>query len=143
VRWEKRALPEPSEIVVVLVAAGRGSRARMAESDLPKQYRAVAGRPILAWTANALSQADPALPILPVIGGADAKLFASIGDLAGLMPPVVGGASRQQSVRAGREALASAPPVFVLVHDAVRPFVSPKLTRAVVAALRAGSAAVV
>ena len=41
-----------------------------------------------------------------------------------LLPPVVGGATRQASVRAGLEALAPHAPDIVLVHDAARPFAS-------------------
>ena len=41
------------------------------------------------------------------------------------LPPAVGGATRQASVRAGLEALAAHPPAIVLVHDAARPFASP------------------
>jgi len=40
------------------------------------------------------------------------------------MPPVIGGVTRQQSVRNGLEALAPRAPSIVLVHDAARPFVT-------------------
>jgi 2-C-methyl-D-erythritol 4-phosphate cytidylyltransferase/2-C-methyl-D-erythritol 2,4-cyclodiphosphate synthase len=40
-----------------------------------------------------------------------------------LPPPVVGGASRQQSVLNGLESLAARPPDLVAIHDAARPFV--------------------
>jgi 2-C-methyl-D-erythritol 4-phosphate cytidylyltransferase/2-C-methyl-D-erythritol 2,4-cyclodiphosphate synthase len=43
----------------------------------------------------------------------------------GLPAPVLGGASRQQSVLNGLEALAGEAPDFVAVHDAARPFVRP------------------
>ena len=41
-----------------------------------------------------------------------------------LLPPVLGGATRQASVRAGLEALDARAPDIVLVHDAARPFCS-------------------
>jgi 2-C-methyl-D-erythritol 4-phosphate cytidylyltransferase/2-C-methyl-D-erythritol 2,4-cyclodiphosphate synthase len=61
---------------------------------------------------------------------------------AALGPPAIGGATRQQSVMAGLEALDAAEPNIVLIHDAVRPFPSPALiARAVRAAERHGAAA--
>src|SRR5690606_20819632 len=39
-------------------------------------------------------------------------------------PPVVGGDSRQESVRLGLESIAHRKPVHVLVHDAARPLAS-------------------
>jgi len=57
------------------------------------------------------------------------------GASAALGPPVIGGATRQQSVLAGLEALAAAEPDIVLIHDAARPFPSVDLVaRAIEAA---------
>jgi 2-C-methyl-D-erythritol 4-phosphate cytidylyltransferase/2-C-methyl-D-erythritol 2,4-cyclodiphosphate synthase len=60
-----------------------------------------------------------------------------------LLPPVAGGATRQESVRNGLEALAEAavPPSLVLIHDAARPFASAALIDRAVAAGRAHGAA--
>ncbi len=56
-------------------------------------------------------------------------------------PPANGGATRQDSVRAGLEALASHQPDIVLIHDAARPFVTAALiARAIDAADRTGAA---
>ena len=56
-------------------------------------------------------------------------------------PPATGGATRQASVHAGLEALASKKPDVVLIHDAARPFVSAALiSRAIEAAGRTGAA---
>ena len=52
-----------------------------------------------------------------------------------LRPPVAGGAGRQDSVRAGLEALATDAPDRVLIHDAARPFVEPTLITRVIASL--------
>ena len=57
------------------------------------------------------------------------------------MPPVLGGATRQASVRTGLEALAPHQPNIVLIHDAARPFASAALVaRAIDAAGRTGAA---
>src|SRR5690606_23532137 len=55
---------------------------------------------------------------------------------------VTGGATRTQSVRRGLEALAGAPPEFVLIHDAARPFVRPEVLDRVEAALLTADGAV-
>jgi 2-C-methyl-D-erythritol 4-phosphate cytidylyltransferase/2-C-methyl-D-erythritol 2,4-cyclodiphosphate synthase len=65
--------------------------------------------------------------ILVVIGAGDGPLYLSA--VAGLecerlLGPVEGGATRQASVRNGLKALASHAPDRVLIHDAVRPFVT-------------------
>jgi 2-C-methyl-D-erythritol 4-phosphate cytidylyltransferase/2-C-methyl-D-erythritol 2,4-cyclodiphosphate synthase len=54
-------------------------------------------------------------------------------------PPIVGGATRQESVRRGLEALASAAPDLVLIHDGARPLVSQRLIDSVIAALESGA----
>ena len=55
--------------------------------------------------------------------------------------PTAGGATRQASVHAGLEALASRKPEIVLIHDAARPFVSADvISRAIDAASRTGAA---
>ena len=58
-----------------------------------------------------------------------------------MQPPANGGATRQASVHAGLEALASEKPDIVLIHDAARPFVTPAvISRAIDAAGRTGAA---
>jgi len=80
--------------------------------------------------------------VQPVIHADDGALFAdACGGLAAL-PPVLGGASRQASVRAGLEALDSQSPDIVLVHDAARPFASPDLVCRAIAAVAATGAAI-
>jgi 2-C-methyl-D-erythritol 4-phosphate cytidylyltransferase/2-C-methyl-D-erythritol 2,4-cyclodiphosphate synthase len=122
----------PSGIVALVVAAGRGSRTGF---DLPKQYAPLAGRPVLRRTLQALL-AHPAIDsVLVVIGQDDeARYREAAAGLPRLLPPAIGGATRQHSVRNGLEKLARDPPRLVLVHDAARPFVSPELIGRVIAA---------
>lgn len=139
-----------SDSAVVLVAAGRGVRAG---GDGPKQYRRLGGLPVLSRTLRAFAAALPGAPIVCVIHPADADLYedaverarAVVGEtpalLRALLPPVSGGATRQDSVRAGLAALDAAATKIVLIHDAARPFASTRLIRdAVEAALRQGAA---
>jgi 2-C-methyl-D-erythritol 4-phosphate cytidylyltransferase/2-C-methyl-D-erythritol 2,4-cyclodiphosphate synthase len=121
-----------SRIAVLIVAAGKGERAGTA---LPKQYERLAGKVMLRRTVEAFT--DYAVQV--VIGAGQQELAAQA--LAGLaLPvPVTGGATRQESVRLGLEALAKDAPDFVLIHDAARPLVSRKVIADVVRALEAGA----
>ncbi len=114
-------------VAALLVAAGTGERFRAGQ---PKQYVPIAGRPCVRWAAEAL--AGHAELLQPV--GDAGLLGESLGGLQHL-PPVPGGAARQDSVRAGLEALAPHGPDVVLVHDAARPFVPPGTIPALLAAL--------
>src|ERR1700742_397715 len=121
-----------SRIAVLIVAAGKGVRAG---TELPKQYERLGGIPMLRRTV----QAFRGLAVQVVIGPGQEDLAAQA--LAGLdIPaPVPGGATRQESVRLGLEALAKDAPDFVLIHDAARPLISRKVTDDVVKALAAGA----
>jgi 2-C-methyl-D-erythritol 4-phosphate cytidylyltransferase/2-C-methyl-D-erythritol 2,4-cyclodiphosphate synthase len=57
-----------------------------------------------------------------------------------LLPPVVGGATRQDSVRNGLEALASSEPERVLIHDGARPLVPTAVIGRVIEALAVADA---
>lgn len=127
---------------VLVVAAGRGSRAG---SGLPKQYRTLAGRPVLARTLEIFLGRDGIGSVVTVIHADDRDLYAAAtAGLEGLGAPVTGGDTRQDSVRAGLEALAArgaAPSDLVLIHDGARPFAPADLVdRAVAAAARDGAA---
>ena len=107
-------------IAALIVAAGKGVRAG---GDLPKQYRVFRDKPILAHAIDALT-AHPAIErVYTVIGeDQDAHYRAAIGSRM-LPAPIVGGATRQDSVRSGLEAIAAAGGAdIVLIHDAARPF---------------------
>ncbi len=132
-------------VALVVVAAGRGARVG---GDRPKQYLPCAGRPLLAQTLGALLSARPFSAATVVIHADDRALYdAALASLshearAAIGPPSIGGATRQESVRAGLESLAAARPDVVLIHDAARPFPSRALLdRAVQAAEAHGAAA--
>jgi 2-C-methyl-D-erythritol 4-phosphate cytidylyltransferase / 2-C-methyl-D-erythritol 2,4-cyclodiphosphate synthase len=136
-----------SSIAFLVVAGGRGSRAG---EGLPKQYRPLLGRSVLAHTLEALHAAAPQAVLATVIHADDRELYeAAAQELCAdarerLLAPSIGGASRQHSVRNGLEALASLekPPKVVLIHDAARPFADAALiARAIDAALDHGAAA--
>jgi len=118
--------------MALIVAAGRGTRL---EGDVPKQYRALGGAPLLRHAAAALAQHPRIGGVRVVIHGDDRALYeAAVAGLA-LLPPVEGGAARQDSVRLGLESLLPLAPARVLIHDAARPFVDRDLIARVADAL--------
>lgn len=135
-----------SGVAAVVVAAGRGIRIG---GGTPKQYRRVGGQAVLTRTLAALAAQDAIDRIQPVIAADAAAFFLScLDELAPELSekigaPVEGGATRQLSVRAGLEALASGDaPEIVLVHDAARPYVDAALIARAIAAGRDHGAAV-
>jgi 2-C-methyl-D-erythritol 4-phosphate cytidylyltransferase len=102
--------------VALIVAAGRGERLG---SGRPKALVLLSGRPMLAWSVDAL-RATPAVERIVVALPAEA-----LGDAPAGTVPVAGGAVRSESVR---NALAAAGPGDpVIVHDAARPLATSDL----------------
>lgn len=129
------------EVAALIVAAGRGTRAG---GDLPKQYRCLAGRPVLSYAVEALLASDRIDQVVVVIDPADTALYRSaVPSMPRLLAPVAGGATRQASVLAGLEGLVAQAPDIVLVHDAARPFLSQTLIEDAVDAIAAGAVAAV
>ena len=118
--------------VALVMAAGSGARLG---GEVPKQYRELAGMPMLRRSIEALSGHRAIDAVQVVIGEGQAASYAAATAGLDLPPPVVGGATRQASVRRGLEALLDLPPALVLVHDAARPFASRALIDRVIAAL--------
>ncbi|HYJ31556.1 MAG TPA: bifunctional 2-C-methyl-D-erythritol 4-phosphate cytidylyltransferase/2-C-methyl-D-erythritol 2,4-cyclodiphosphate synthase [Allosphingosinicella sp.] len=115
-------------IVALVVAAGSGSRAG---GDLPKQYRSLSGKAVLAHAVEHLRRAGIE-DVRVVIGAGQEALYEETTAHLALPSPVAGGTERQDSVRAGLEAIAAdGGAEHVLIHDAARPF----LPRAVAARL--------
>ena len=126
----------PKSIAVIIVAAGKGERAGAGGNPEPKQYRLLAGQPVLSRTIKAFLATDAVTQIVTVIHPDHAARYDHLALTdARLLPPVKGAASRQGSVLAGLKALAPLRPDLVLIQDAARPFASPALIGRVIAAL--------
>ncbi len=110
-----------SGCVALIVAAGRGARAG---GPLPKQYRAVAGEPVLRRTVRAFCRHARVSHVRVVIHGDDRPLYEAATAGLDLLAPIEGGATRQESVRRGLESLAELAPRHVLIHDGARPFIT-------------------
>lgn len=122
----------------IIVAAGRGLRAGPGG---PKQYRVLNGQSVLARAMAPFCTHPEITAVQPVRNPDDAEIFDQATSGLKYRRPVSGGATRQASVRAGLEALASDPPDIVLIHDAARAFVtSDVISRAIDAALTTGAA---
>ncbi len=134
-------MPQKS-IAVVIVAAGRGERADTTGDQIPKQYRLVGGRAVLARTVDTFLGHPDVDWVLPVIHPEHTELYASLGlGNDRLLTPVEGGSTRQQSVLAGLRTLAPLKPDLVLIQDAARPFVPEALIDRVIEALGASQGA--
>ncbi|MFB9267364.1 bifunctional 2-C-methyl-D-erythritol 4-phosphate cytidylyltransferase/2-C-methyl-D-erythritol 2,4-cyclodiphosphate synthase [Bradyrhizobium erythrophlei] len=131
-------MPKSERTAAILVAAGRGLRAG---AGGPKQYRTIGGQTVIYRAMEAFSGHPDVFAVQPVVNPDDAAVFREA--VAGLRhrAPTNGGATRQASVHAGLEALASEKPDIVLIHDAARPFVTQTvISRAIAAAGRTGAA---
>jgi 2-C-methyl-D-erythritol 4-phosphate cytidylyltransferase len=130
----------PPDVGVLLPAAGQGERAG---SGLPKQFRPIAGVPMLLRAIRPFA-AHPRVRAIVAALPADAVhspplwLAPLLGERLRVVP---GGASRAASVRAALAALDPACTI-VLVHDAARPFVCREEIDAVIAAAEQGTGAV-
>lgn len=126
--------------VALIVAAGRGLRAG---GRMPKQYREVGGVPVLRRTLQAFLT-HPAIDQVIVTIAADDSRYSDVAphNAPSLLAPVIGGETRQESVRRGLEALVDLSPDRVLIHDGARPFVSPAVISRVVAALDGAEAVI-
>lgn len=125
----KSARPALS-VVALIVAAGKGTRAG---EEVPKQYRPIGGRSVLAHAAAAFVHHPSVARVHVVV--ADGETARAREALAGLDVSIgVGGPTRQGSVRRGLDQLGDAD--LVLVHDAARPLVPAAMISRVLHALQ-------
>jgi 2-C-methyl-D-erythritol 4-phosphate cytidylyltransferase/2-C-methyl-D-erythritol 2,4-cyclodiphosphate synthase len=123
---------------VVIVAAGGGTRAG---PGLAKQWRALAGKPVLRWSVEALLSAGARQIVVVVSEAGEPLADAALAGLAGWRT-TRGGAIRADSVRNGLAALDGPPSEPVLVHDAARPFVTAAHVAALLKALDGADGAI-
>ena len=122
----------------VIAAAGSGRRAG---GDRPKQWRLLAGKPVLRWSAEGLASAGAERLVVVVAEGEEEAAAEAVAGIDGVRI-VRGGAQRADSVKAGLAVLADDPSEAVLIHDAARPFVQPRHVAVLLEALKAADGAV-
>lgn len=130
-----------SRFTAIVLAAGSGSRSG---GPIPKQYRKLAGRSVLAHSVEAFL-AHPRISevLLVVAPGGATEARDALGPLADRVRFITGGAARRESVGNALQALGElpVPPVHVLVHDSARPGLLPVVIDRLVAALDEGAVA--
>ncbi|MDX1438580.1 MAG: 2-C-methyl-D-erythritol 4-phosphate cytidylyltransferase [Rubricoccaceae bacterium] len=113
---------EPPHAAVVIPAAGSGSRM----GGEKKQFRYLGDAPVLVQTVRAFATTGVIKEIVVATAEVDLGRVRELLDSYSVDAAVIaGGATRQESVGNGIQALSKQIDV-VLVHDAVRPFVSPR-----------------
>ncbi len=118
----------------LIVAAGSGQRFG---SPIPKQYQDIGGMPILRRSILAFLNHPLVDEVQVVISPQHRDLYDRAVEGLALPTPVHGGATRQDSVRLGLEALALCHPApdFVMIHDGARPLIDAQTITAVRKAL--------
>ncbi len=121
----------------VVPAGGQGVRMGGKKQGLP-----LWGRPVLRWTLDVLEATPTVRGVVVAVPAADvASWRRRLVGCRKVRAVVAGGAERQESVARGLEAV-PADAGWILVHDGVRPCITPALVRRVVAAARAHEAAI-
>jgi len=111
-----------AKVTAIVLAAGKGSRMN---SDVPKQYLTLLGKPVLFYSLNAFEESDVDEIILVTGSGEQEYCKKEIVEkyqFNKVTHIVEGGAERYHSVHNG---LLSAKDVeYVLIHDGARPLIS-------------------
>jgi 2-C-methyl-D-erythritol 4-phosphate cytidylyltransferase len=118
-----------SKVTVLIPAAGTGKRMGRATA---KQFLTLGDKPILAHTLLAFQRASEIDEIIPILSEED--LETCLGEIieayhiTKVKTLVVGGKERQDSVANGLHKLEK-DAAIVLIHDGVRPFVTPEMIK--------------
>lgn len=122
---------KPVSFSALLLAAGSGTRAGAGPA---KQWRLLAGKPVVRWSAEGLLEAGAAPLVVVVPEDAFSIANESLAGLTG-WSLIAGGATRAQSSTRGLANLRAANDHLVLIHDAGRPFVRPRHVASLLEAL--------
>ncbi len=131
------------KVIAVIPSGGIGKRT---SHSLPKQYIKINGKEIIAYTLEVLQKCDC---VNQIIIAAQKEYFNLIEDikqkyrLTKLLKPVEGGSERQFSVFNAVKSINADSNDIILIHDAVRPFISEKIIENSVKTAREFDSAVV
>jgi 2-C-methyl-D-erythritol 4-phosphate cytidylyltransferase len=106
----------------IIVAGGKGKRM---QTDIPKQFISIVGKPLLMHTLYKFYQYDDAMKIILVLPASQIKFWQELCQIHHCTIPhqiVLGGETRFHSVLNGLSAISDSG--IVAIHDGVRPFVS-------------------
>lgn len=128
----------PGQAIALVVAAGSGRR-----MGFDKIVAPLAGQPVVCWSLDAFENCpDISEGILVCAPGRGEEFRRLAVSFPKFRRVVGGGAERTDSVLNGLSAMEGDPEAIVAVHDGARPLITPAVISAVVAAARAGGAAV-
>lgn len=131
-----------NKVSAIIPAAGFGKRMGGKTS---KQYLQIGGRPIIVETLSVFQEAEIIHDIILVAPTAEVTATKEMVEAAGITKVVAvtgGGAERQDSIRNGLDLLGDDSEI-VIVHDAVRPFITEEMIESSVAAAKEAGAAIV
>ncbi len=135
--------PPNQQVAAIIVAAGRGTRMNQ-PSQPKKQFRVVGGKTLLEWSVEAFRATGAVTSIVVVTGEEDISFAREAlwrsGIATKVTAVVAGGATRQESVSRGLEAIETEAE-WIMVHDAARPMVTPELILRVLEGAKASGAA--
>lgn len=143
------------KVIVIIPAAGLGTRmapmpsaadAKAKKAHPSKQFTELAGTPILIHTLRTFAAIDAVGEIWIALRENEIAGFrerlAKEHSLKKKIELVCGGEHRQQSVEHALNAISAAPDDIILVHDAVRPLVTPDIIHEVIEAAKKYGAAI-
>jgi 2-C-methyl-D-erythritol 4-phosphate cytidylyltransferase len=145
------------KVAVIIPAAGLGTRmapapsakdAKTKKTQPSKQFSDLAGTPILIHTLRKFTSVAEISEIWIALRENEIEPFRerlkkeAPDVLNKKVELVVGGENRQESVSHALNAISAAPDDIVLVHDAVRPLVTPEIIREVIEAAKKYGAAI-
>src|SRR5690606_27087467 len=109
-------------LIAIVPAAGVGQRAaRPGETGLPKQYRPIAGQPMLRHAVQALLAYARIMQVRVAVSADDGWAAQALAGLPRTVCRPCGGPTRAQTVAAALADSAVGDSDWVLVHDAARP----------------------
>ncbi len=111
----------------IVLAGGKGSRM---QSDVPKQYMELLGKPLLYYSLRAFEDSDAEQVVLVTAEGDEEYCRRELVERFGftkVVAIVAGGAERYASVWNGLKCLKEQEPDYVLIHDGARPLVTTEL----------------
>lgn len=128
-----------TKTIAIIVAGGKSERML---GGLPKPYLHLGNTSVLRRTVKTFLE-HPYIDAVRVVIRREHHAYykKAVEDLA-VIPCVIGGNSRQESVRLGLESIAYLNPDFVLVHDVARPLVNRKIITRVIDNLKENQAVI-
>lgn len=135
------------QTTAIIAAAGQGERLSRASGNTPKQFIELSGMPVFIWSLTTFLQHAKIQEVVLVVpeqwlDKARTLVLQYLPQYIDQVRIIAGGKSRQESVYLALEELSAggSTPVYVLIHDAARPFVTDECIDQVIATIEKGFA---